>query len=76
MMGAATLLDDGGATCTSAIKAACTPIEIHAAASGRRRCAGIDGSSSAALLTGARSVRRIDALPGTFGRRRKAASRA
>ena len=42
----------GGATCTSAISAACSPSEIHTATSGRCRRGGIIGSSKDAFTAG------------------------
>ena len=57
--GSATGFPAGGATCTSAITIACSPSEIHMAASGRRSCGGMVGASK-------------EAFTRIFGLRRKA----
>jgi len=69
--GACALAPVRGATCTSAITAACRPSEIHRAASGHRSRGGIDGSSNDALTDcdtlGGIAVRETSRLYGKTG---------
>ena len=73
--GASIRIPAGGATCTSAITAACSASEIHTAASGRRSRGGSVGSSQEALMAvyARQGIYTPDgiAIRGTFGLRRK-----